>query len=58
MEGDFNSAEVSFTPVEKGGMIQLIQNADVRFKGLLKVLDDSNFAGYPYFFQIEINLQV
>jgi uncharacterized protein YndB with AHSA1/START domain len=38
LEGDFNTAEVDFTLEEKEGMTQLTQNAEVHFKGILRVL--------------------
>jgi carbon monoxide dehydrogenase subunit G len=38
LEGDFTSAEVSFTLIEKGSVTQLTQSVELRFKGMLKVL--------------------
>jgi len=38
LEGDFNTVEVCFTLEEKAGITQLTQRADVRFKGLLKIM--------------------
>jgi carbon monoxide dehydrogenase subunit G len=38
LEGDFNSAEVSFTLKEKGDMTQLTQNVELHFKGMMRIL--------------------
>ena len=46
LEGDFNSTQVDFTLEEKGEMTQLTQQAQVHFKGMLRVL--SIFFG-PFF---------
>lgn len=37
LEGDFNSVEVSYALEEKGSITQLSQNAEICFKGLLRV---------------------
>ena len=46
LEGDFNSTQVAFTLEEKGEMTQLTQQAQVHFKGMLRVF--SIFFG-PFF---------
>ena len=38
LEGEFNSVEVNYTLQEKGEITQLSQNAEIQFKGLLRVL--------------------
>ena len=38
LEGEFNSVEVSYTLEEKGETTSLTQNAEIHFKGLLRVL--------------------
>jgi len=37
LEGDFNAVEVSYTLEPKGELTRLSQNAEIRFKGLLRV---------------------
>ena len=44
LEGDFNSVDVDFTLEEKDGITQMTQNAEIHFKGILKIL--SIFMGY------------
>ena len=46
LEGDYNTVEVDFILKEKNNITQLIQNAEVHFKGMLLVLSilfDSSF---------------
>ena len=38
LKGEFNSVEVNYTLQEKGEITQLSQNAEIQFKGLLRVL--------------------
>jgi uncharacterized protein YndB with AHSA1/START domain len=38
LEGEFNSVEVNYTLEGKGEITQLSQNAEIHFKGLLRVL--------------------
>ena len=37
LEGEFNTVDVTYTLREKEGSTELSQNADIRFKGLLRV---------------------
>ena len=46
LEGDFNVAEVDFALEEKGDITRLTQNAEVHFKGRLRVL---RFLFGPFF---------
>lgn len=50
LDGDFNSAEVDFVLEEKEGTTQLTQNAEVHFKGILRVLSII----FGYFFKKKI----
>ncbi|UCG26161.1 MAG: SRPBCC family protein [Chloroflexota bacterium] len=38
LEGDYNTADVTFTLEEDEGITRLTQTADVRFKGIIRVL--------------------
>ena len=38
LEGDFNTVDVAFTLVGSGNTVRLTQTADIRFKGLVKVM--------------------
>ena len=38
LEGDYNTADVTFTLEEEDGFTRLTQTADVRFKGITRVL--------------------
>jgi len=38
LEGEFNSVDVNYTLQEKGKTTQLTQNAEIRFKGLIRLM--------------------
>jgi hypothetical protein len=38
LEGDYNTADVTFTLEEQDGFTRLTQTADVRFKGITRLL--------------------
>jgi carbon monoxide dehydrogenase subunit G len=38
LDGNFNTVEVSFALIEKEGITVLIQNAEVHFKGIMKIV--------------------